>query len=60
MKCMEQSLPLVYGEPVSDSNAMFPYTLHSSDARSEIRAEEAGIRGLVCEPANRRQAKVDC
>ena len=51
---------LVDGEPVTDTNAELLWPLDPPDAGCKIRAEKAGISGLVCKPTDGREPAVNC
>lgn len=56
VESVQEQLALVDGQPVADLNPVLPDAFHASDAGSDIRAEETGIGGFICEPTNRRQS----
>ncbi|HWF09495.1 MAG TPA: hypothetical protein VG297_13590 [Bryobacteraceae bacterium] len=51
---------LVDGEPVTKTNAELLWPLDPPDAGCKIRAEKAGISGLVCKPTYGREPAINC
>ena len=50
---------LVGGEPIAKANAEVLRAFHTADASSEIRTEQTGVRGLVCEAPDGRKPATD-
>jgi hypothetical protein len=46
-------------DPVAETDAKTPNALHAADACGQLRAQEAGVGGLVRHPAHSRQTEVD-
>ncbi len=56
---LQQPSALLGGEPVAETDPEAPDALDAADARSEFRAQQPSIGGLVRDPPNRRQPEVD-
>jgi hypothetical protein len=51
---------LVGGEPITKTNAELLGPLDPPDAGCKIRAEKAGISGLLCKPTDGREPAINC
>jgi hypothetical protein len=56
---VHQLLCLVAGEPVATSSPEPLHALNSPDSDRQFRRQPAALRGLIGEPADRRQMQVD-
>jgi len=57
---VEESFSLLSSQPVSNAHAMLLHSFYPSDSCGKIGAQQATVRRLVCQPANCREAQVDC
>lgn len=57
---LPERLCLVGGQPITEADAEVFRAFDSTDASSEVRAEQTGIGSFVRETSDRREPAVDC
>jgi hypothetical protein len=58
LRVIEQSSTLIGREPVAETDAEAPDTLHAADACGQLRAQEPSVGRLVRHPPNGGQAEL--
>src|SRR5215472_6494558 len=60
IRARQQSLALLWCQPIPDADSDPADSLYSSNSSSELRAEQTGVGSLKRDPSDGSQAEVDC